>query len=147
MLRNALLGTKIIDTTVFTVSTKATPPLQGGGTANIAFLDPNASVPQMSATFWIETVQHELVVPVWHPEQPDLKLAAPAPNSSAPAGPTFVVRPPFAITAPRKVIVTSTQIQYSQMVFLNFDGLTWPHVSVATLVPKDDQMVPESVFF
>jgi hypothetical protein len=29
----------------------------------------------------------------------------------------------------------STQIQYSQQVFLNFNGLTWPHVSVATLRP------------
>lgn len=32
--------------------------------------------------------------------------------------------------------ITSTQIQYSQQVFLNFNGLTWPHVSVATLRPK-----------
>lgn len=30
---------------------------------------------------------------------------------------------------------TSTQIQYSQQVFLNFNGLSWPHVSVATLRP------------
>jgi len=29
----------------------------------------------------------------------------------------------------------STQIQYSQQVFLNFGGLIWPHVSVATLNP------------
>jgi len=31
--------------------------------------------------------------------------------------------------------ITSTQIQYSQQVFLNFNGLKWPHVSVATLRP------------
>lgn len=30
----------------------------------------------------------------------------------------------------------STQIQYSQQVFLNFGGLIWPHVSVATLKPS-----------
>jgi hypothetical protein len=29
----------------------------------------------------------------------------------------------------------STQIQYSQQVFLGFNGLIWPHVSVATLTP------------
>lgn len=29
----------------------------------------------------------------------------------------------------------STQIQYSQLVLLNFAGLTWPHISVATLTP------------
>jgi hypothetical protein len=33
--------------------------------------------------------------------------------------------------------VPSTQIQYSQQVFLNFNGLTWPHVSVASLTPTD----------
>jgi hypothetical protein len=32
--------------------------------------------------------------------------------------------------------VQSTQIQYSQEVFLYFNGLTWPHVSVAMLVPE-----------
>jgi hypothetical protein len=30
----------------------------------------------------------------------------------------------------------STQIQYSQQVFLNFNELIWPHVSVATLKPQ-----------
>jgi hypothetical protein len=28
------------------------------------------------------------------------------------------------------------QLQYSQTVFLNFNGLTWPHVSVATLIKQ-----------
>jgi len=32
--------------------------------------------------------------------------------------------------------VPYTQIQYTQTVLLNFNGLTWPHVSVATLVPN-----------
>ena len=34
------------------------------------------------------------------------------------------------------ITVTSTQIQYSQTVMLSFNGLTWPHVSVATLRPS-----------
>jgi hypothetical protein len=42
--------------------------------------------------------------------------------------------------------VESTQIQYSQQVFLNFNGLTWPHISVATLVPSDAIPVPPSVW-
>jgi hypothetical protein len=29
---------------------------------------------------------------------------------------------------------TKSQLQYSQRVLLNFNGLSWPHVSVATLV-------------
>jgi hypothetical protein len=60
--------------------------------------------------------------------------------------PTFEVVPPFEITEPRQITVTSTQIQYSQEVFLNFDGLSWPHVSVSTLVPNSAIPVPASVW-
>jgi hypothetical protein len=38
------------------------------------------------------------------------------------------------------------QIQYSQTVNLNFNGLTWPHVSVATLVPATALPVPGTVW-
>ncbi len=48
----------------------------------------------------------------------------------------FLVKPPTEITAPKTITVSYTQIQYSQTVFLNFNGLTWPHVSVATLVAE-----------
>jgi hypothetical protein len=57
-----------------------------------------------------------------------------------------VVNPPHEITVPKTIIVTSTQIQYSQTVFLNFAGLTWPHVSVATLIPSTEQTVPLSAW-
>jgi hypothetical protein len=39
-------------------------------------------------------------------------------------------------------MVTSTQIQYSQKVIMNFNGILWPHVSVGTLVP--DALIPAS---
>jgi hypothetical protein len=29
---------------------------------------------------------------------------------------------------------TKLQLQYSQRVLLNFNGLSWPHISVATLL-------------
>jgi hypothetical protein len=58
--------------------------------------------------------------------------------------PEFLVSPPGAITAPRTIKATATQIQYAQKVFLNFNGLTWPHVSVATLVPAEPVAVPAS---
>jgi hypothetical protein len=45
------------------------------------------------------------------------------------------VRPPVPISHPTEITVTATQIQYTQTVLLNFAGLSWPHVSVATLVP------------
>jgi hypothetical protein len=60
--------------------------------------------------------------------------------------PRFSVTPPFDLDKEREITVTFTQIQYSQSVLLNFAGLTWPHVSVNTLVPADDIIVPPSVW-
>jgi hypothetical protein len=143
-LRNHITSQNISATTTVSISTKpAQPsPLFGGGADNIAFLlgdpgatKPNAQATRMDATFWIEIVQYTVQVePVWpgpvllHPQE---TLAPGQPT------PTFLVNPPATITAPRTVTVPSVQIQYSQQVFLNFNGLTWPHVSVATLVPRD----------
>lgn len=152
VLRNANVGKTITKTIVFTVSTVPAAPELGGGTVNIAFLEgnsattaANANAAQMSATFWIETVQHKIVVPIFKPGQAPLKIHAPEPHPGAPV-PVFAVTPPHEITAPKTITVTSTQIQYSQMVFLNFAGLTWPHASVATLVPTTEQTVPASVW-
>lgn len=154
MLRNANVGKTITKTIFFTVSTAPAAPELGGGTANIAFLQgtsagphagPNASAVQMTATFWIETVQHKIVVPIFKPGQPPLKIPAPAPHPGARV-PVFVVNPPQEITTPKTIVVTSTQIQYSQTVFLYFAGLTWPHVSVSTLIPTTEQTVPPSTF-
>jgi hypothetical protein len=78
VLRNVLAEQTITKTIVFRISTAPTAPEVGGGTANIAFLEggatgaqtgPNASVVQMTATFWIETVQHKIVVPPFKPGQ------------------------------------------------------------------------------
>ncbi|WP_165359408.1 hypothetical protein [Lichenibacterium minor] len=41
--------------------------------------------------------------------------------------------------------MTATQIQYTQKVILNFAGLSWPHVSVATLVPAGPVPIPASL--
>jgi hypothetical protein len=41
------------------------------------------------------------------------------------------------ITRETTVEVSYVQIQYTQTVLLNFNGLSWPHVSVATLVPAE----------
>ena len=146
--RNAISGQRITQTTVISIATNPNAPLFGGGTDNIAFLLGNASALtapqnpvenaqtlQMSATFWIETVEHTIIVPIFHPGEPPLTLKA---ESTEPGQvvPTFLVRPPIPIPAPRPITVFSKQIQYSQVVMLNFAGLTWPHVSVATLVPS-----------
>ena len=60
--------------------------------------------------------------------------------------PTFEVNPPTEITTPKIITVESIQIQYSQTVLLNFSAVTWPHVSVGTLVPTTLQTVPDSVW-
>lgn len=141
-LRNHIKSQKITSTTTVSISTTPASPVFGGGSDNIAFLlgdgaaaKPNAQATLVKATFWIEVVEYTLKVPaVWpgpvlvHPVE---KLAPGQPV------PTFLVNAPATISAPRTVTVSSIQIQYSQQVFLNFNGLSWPHVSVATLVPRD----------
>ncbi|KAL8827408.1 MAG: hypothetical protein Q9191_003204 [Dirinaria sp. TL-2023a] len=158
VLTNANKGKTINKTTTIQISTSPTAPESGGGTANIDFLvgattgnvtGPNANAAQMQATFWVSEVSHKITVPVHTLGQGPLEIAAPSPVAGAPAGfhaPSFIVDPPAAITAPKTITVTSTQIQYSQRVILNFAGLSWPHVSVATLIPKDPVKVPSSVF-
>jgi hypothetical protein len=128
---------------------------EASGTANIAFLDgtagsPTASAAQVTATFWLSTVQYELQVPDWTPKPGrDYKIVPlRITPKSAPGGtpyventvPTFVFPKDKPIKA-QTITVTSTQFQYVQNVILNFNGLSWPHVSVATAVPLDDILV------
>ena len=152
VLRDALQGQTITKTITFTISTAPAAPEFGGGTGNIAFLEgdakeanPNASAVQMTAQFWIETVEHTIEVPVFKPGSAPLALS-PKPTRPGQIVPVFHVVPPHEVTAPRTITVPATQIQYSQVVLLNFAGLSWPHVSVATLVPKGPQTVPPSAW-
>jgi len=162
VLQNHINQQTIIETTTISISTQpASPPVIpgeptfGGGTDNIAFLlgdgtqpvaaTPNAQALQMTATFWIETVEYTIEVPIFKPGQPP-QMLKPTTRLAGQHVPTFSVTPPTEITAPREIKVTSTQIQYSQTVMLNFNTLTWPHVSVATLVPAEPITVPASAF-
>ncbi len=130
----------ITSTTVNLISTNPADPLFGGGTANIAFLlgdkgatSPNADAVQMSAIFWIETVTEQITVPAYTPEEPVIvQGAASAGNPVV----SFSVTSRTPTAEPTTIDVSYTQIQYTQTVLLNFNHLTWPHVSVATLVPN-----------
>jgi hypothetical protein len=173
VLREHIKGQKITKTVVFTVSTGKTapelglgttaiaPPV-GGGIANIAFLvgtgganstnatdavstNANANAVRVAATFWIETVEYQLHIPVFKPGQPALKLS-PKPVKQGFPVPTFLVEPPREIKEPMTITVFSTQIQYSQVVMLEFANLVWPHASVATLVPAGPQTIPDSAW-
>lgn len=152
LLRSHISKQKITSTTAIIINTQAPPIPFGGGTDNIAFLlgqanasKPNAQALQMTAIFWVETVQEVILVPPFKPGQQPLLINA---KASVPGQRVarFSVTPPIELTAPRQITVTFTQIQYTQTVFLNFNGLTWPHVSVNTLVPANDIVVPPTVW-
>lgn len=152
LLRNHIASQTITATTVITIATDPAAPLFGGGTDNIAFLvgnpptsQPNANAVKMEAIFWIETVEFTIDVPIFEPGQPPLIIPANTGAEGQPV-PEFLVNPPIPIKAPRQIKVRATQIQYSQQVFLNFNGLTWPHVSVATLVPNAPVAIPASAW-
>lgn len=158
VLRNANLGKKINHTTTIKISTSPAHPHVGGGTANIDFLmgsstgehvGPNAHGAKMEATFWISEVSHEITVPEYIAGSGEIFVKAPSPVPGKPDGfqaPTFKMEPPETIKEPKKITVTSTQIQYSQNVLLDFARLSWPHVSVATLIPAESVDVPQSAF-
>jgi hypothetical protein len=152
LLRGHISKQNIISTTTMVISTGGPPPAQslpfGGGVDNIAFLlgqaaatAPNAQALQIFAVFWIETVQEILNVPPYKVGEPPFSLKA-KPSVPGQRVPTFLVKPPFDLNVRRELKVNFTQIQYTQTVLLNFAGLTWPHVSVNTLVPADDIVVP-----
>ncbi|KAF5012817.1 hypothetical protein FDECE_1106 [Fusarium decemcellulare] len=143
----------IIETSTFAVTTLSTSTEPGGGTANIAFLvgqnaalGPNADAVEMDSTFWVETVKAEITIESYKPGKPLLLQPnfKPVEGKVAPPLPTFSVTPPGPVTSPKTITVTYTQIQYAQNVLLNFHGLSWPHLSLATLVPTAPIVVPFS---
>jgi hypothetical protein len=135
-------------------------PAPAIGTANIAFLDgagaqkPHASTAKVESTFWISTVVYTIQVPKWEPEFIDKNDPKKGVKRGANNKPIKVLTvnpiktekfnkdtvPSFVFPADKPVeagtyTVEATQIQYSQNVILNFNGLAWPHISVATVVP------------
>src|ERR1017187_3095950 len=154
LLRAHISKQNIISTTTIFISTAPPPPVGvfGGGTDNIAFLlgqanaaAPNAQATQMTAVFWIETVEETIEVPPYTVGHPPFRIKA-SRSVQGQRVATFSITPPFDLDKPRKIKVRFTQIQYTQTVLLNFATLTWPHASVNTLVPADDIVVPASVW-
>lgn len=159
VLKNANVGKKIIGSLKFKVDTKptqaemnitSTPENFAGGISNISFLvaqntangvtkGPNARAFSMEATFWINTVEHEIEVPRFKPGTgvTAFKITAPPPHVGRPQV-TFKIEPKEEITSKKKMTVHSTEIQYSQCIIPDFGPLSWPHVSVATLVPTGE---------
>jgi hypothetical protein len=169
VLRNQVAQQTITNTEVIFISTNPASPLPGGplpagaivpnfggGTNNIAFLEgapppavsgPNALSFQMDALFWIETVTYQVHVPPLHPGAAPVKLEPVKTHPPVPLTPSFSAAIPHGSKpfAGGIVTVPTTQIQYAQKVLLNFGPLSWPHVSVATLVPHDPIPIPLSL--
>jgi hypothetical protein len=80
---------------------------------------PNAFVYSASATFWIEWVRN--------PGGPTVPLHQ---GPGRPAGPIVELEPFWEHS-------THLQLQYSQLVILIFNGVLWPHVTVATMRLSD----------
>jgi hypothetical protein len=100
----------------------------------------------VSALFWIETVQYTLQIPIFAPGQGPIVVEPDGPRPFGRPVPRFNVDPPIPVPAPRTLTVTATQIQYTQTVNLIFKNLSWPHVSVARLVPADPVNIPASAW-
>jgi hypothetical protein len=113
------------------------------GSANIAFLDrnstdgPNARTVKVESTFWISTVVYTVDVKTKFTARttgPPLVLdALETDKFTKDTVPTFVFPTNMDVEV-GKYSVEATQIQYSQTVNLIFNGLVWPHISVATLI-------------
>ena len=160
VLREAIQGLDITETIRINITTAPAAPLFGGGTDNIAFLwgdeaavtsnnpaGQNAQAALLTATFWIETVRRRLTVQPLAAGKSQVTIhPAPTTGSRRQPVPRFVIRPPHPLTGPTDITVTYTQLQYTQRVILNFNGLSWPHVSVATLIPQKPLTVPASAF-
>ena len=138
VLANAIEKQNILNFIKFEVNTKPTKGIDGGGTANIAFLggagatvakegsSPNAFIDSVTATFWIETVECKFSAPGDSPKECTFRPAEDF-------GPTFTIPPTVGRKTDVPFTVSYTQLQYSQEVLLSFNGILWPHVSVATL--------------
>jgi len=131
----------------------ATLKSQSIGVTNIAFLDggidnqPNGKATNVVSTFWISTVNYTVTVAEeWKPDpnkpKDFLHGLLPDNKDSFVEGtfPTFAF-PSDKVVKKGKYSAPATQIQYSQVVDLVFNGLIWPHISVATIVPVDDVLI------
>ncbi|KAL2877584.1 hypothetical protein SGCOL_007110 [Colletotrichum sp. CLE4] len=156
VLKNANKGKDIVENTFYTITTKPTDTNFGGGTSNIGFLvgdgqqnlklpsRANANATSMEAQYWISTVRTNIQLEPWKPSANETcKHFSPLPVRDGEEVPVFEVH--FPISQAKTVAVTYTQLQYTQNVTLDFAGLSWPHVTVGTLVQTTPTVLDASV--
>lgn len=146
----------ILDHYTFTLRSKH-DTLPGGGVTNIGFLSAgvkkqfpdgatgNANATDVTCQYWVSTVKHKVVIPKGDWSTIDPPILLPMDDKKDVPGPQFKVSVKKNITRDSQTIdVTSTQIQYSQNVRLDFGKLSWPHISVATLAPALPINIPST---
>jgi hypothetical protein len=148
VLRNANKGKTIVENTTFAVSSLPENPDLGGGTSNIGFLvgadggantatvqarSANANSVKVTAQYWLSKIRTKIDLPAVDIKIDKRKFVSPASSGPRDAVPKFLVD--MNVPAAKTVNVEYTQIQYTQTVFLDFNGLSWPHVTVGTLAP------------
>ncbi|EAQ88786.1 hypothetical protein CHGG_05405 [Chaetomium globosum CBS 148.51] len=141
ILRNANKTRNILSTSTLQMSSTPTAGIQtGGGVIGSAFLNgdatpsptsrPNAKPLSVDFTLWIETVEYAIPIPASNP------TPAYGPLEVLHQAIRFVVHPPRRVREPMVLRIRTVELQYLQVVLLEFDGLSWPHPSCATLRPE-----------
>ncbi|KAK3346949.1 hypothetical protein B0T25DRAFT_553259 [Lasiosphaeria hispida] len=119
-------------------STNAAGVETGGGVDDRGS-GPNARPASVNFTLWIETVEYK-VLAQWPSSAP-----SDSPLEVMHQGIKIVLHRPDEVSEDRVITVRVTELQYAQMVLLDFGRLSWPHPSYATLrpevvvVPKDHE--------
>jgi hypothetical protein len=141
----------------FTVDTDTTKKQSGSpGISNIPFLSAlraspfpgaettNADAVRVQSTFWILAVEYDLNIKPTKAFKDGDKLEPILPLNPLPGanGPQFIIKPATDIVKGGRITVVARHIQYFQDVTLNFALLSWPHISVASLVPITPVEVP-----
>ena len=142
VLKNRAAAQNIIATTVILIDTIPQAPLFGGGTDDIAFLlgNPAGAAPERQrdrdvGDFLGRNRNGDHYGPPQHRGRS--RSSSQAPRTPGTTVVSYSVTAMIPTTEETVAEVWYTQIQYTQTVMLNFKGLTWPHVSVATLVPNE----------
>ncbi|KXH32580.1 hypothetical protein CSAL01_08498 [Colletotrichum salicis] len=156
VLQQANKGKDIVENTSYTITTTPTGTNLGGGTSNIGFLvgdgqqplelpsRANANATSMQAQYWISTVRTTIRLEPWSPsEHETCKCFSPLPLRDGEEVPVFEVH--FAIPEAKTVSVKYTQLQYTQNVDLDFARLSWPHVTVGTLIQTSPTVLDKSI--
>lgn len=123
---------------------------------NVGTSSANANASKVTCIYWISTVEETITIPVIAKPPTELKnpnlpksddnlrwpVVSPKPTDGVKNKPSYEIRL-NKNDVEFDALVKYTQIQYFQNVTLDFGRLSWPHISVATLVPLDPLPIKE----